>query len=139
MGTGQILLAISAITLYSITLNNINSAYVNSIKYAINQQQVFEAIEIGNSITEKLYSESSSYQELDNLYGKLNDASSATKREMFLTQTGDSIAVTYSIGTEKEMIEGQNGRLITIQVFKQKTKNEYHLVSEHVVAMLKGS
>ena len=139
MGTGQTILTLSAITLYSITLNNINKAYVSSVKYAVEQQQSVEAIEIGNSITEKLYSESSSYSSLENMYGELNDVNQSTTRENYITQTGDSVAVIYDLGDEKVMIEDHKGRMVTVFVYKKSSSDEFKSVSEHKIAMLKGS
>lgn len=138
MGTGQTLLTLSAITLYSITLNNIVASHVNSVKYTVSQQEFIDAVEIGNSITEHLFAASGSYSNLENVYGSLNDVSNANTRENFETQLGDSVAVTYQLGKEKEMIEGQIGRMLTVNVYQKDIKNGYMKVSEHLAVVLKG-
>tara|TARA_R110000868_G_scaffold408293_5_gene691016 strand:- start:49405 stop:49830 length:426 start_codon:yes stop_codon:yes gene_type:complete len=138
MGTGQTLLTISAIALYSITLNNIVASHVNSVKYALQQQETSEAVEIGNSITEQLFAASASYDDLEDQYGALNDVSKANARENFETQMGDSVAVTYQLGKEKEMVEGELGRKLIVNVYKKNDISGYKKVSEHVAVVLKG-
>ncbi len=138
MGTGQTLLTLSAIVIYSVTLNNIVTSHVNSVKYVVTQQGVMDAVEIGNSITERLFAISDSYDKLENQYGSLNDVSKVNKRENFETQLGQSIAITYQLGKEKEMIEGQFGRVITIHVFQADKNSEFIKISQHTAVVLKG-
>lgn len=138
MGTGQTLLTLSAIVIYSVTLNNIVTSHVNSVKYAVTQQGVLDAVEIGNSITERLFAASDSYENLENQYGSLNDVSKINTRENFETQLGQSIAITYQLGKEKEMIEGQLGRVLTVNVYQVGKNSGFKKISEHIAVVLKG-
>lgn len=99
MSTGQTLLTMGAIVLFSYTAININRTYISSVKDQVQVQSENEIINYGQSLAELMYSYSTatSFPALKTVYGnceEIENTCPVLKRE---TKLGFSLYATISL------------------------------------------
>ncbi|MEX0660455.1 MAG: hypothetical protein WEA58_11280 [Balneolaceae bacterium] len=118
MGTGQTLLVLAAIVLFMITSLNVNRSYLNAVEATVDQQEMVNSINFGQSVIERIYSQSRDEVALMNLFGDLTDVENPDSRLEHESETGETLAATVEFSEETEMKHGINGRVVSVDVYQ---------------------
>ncbi|MCC5926888.1 MAG: hypothetical protein JJU41_10050 [Bacteroidetes bacterium] len=125
MSMGQTLLALAAISLFMYTAVNVNRTHVAAVGETVAKQQVSNAINYAQSVSELIYAQGQFYANLDTRFGSLNDVNSPSGRLSYVTTLGDSLFATIELAPEEPLIHGAYGRVATIQVYSQESGGSF--------------
>lgn len=133
MATGQTIITIGAVILFSIIALNVQQIYVESVGSRVEYQSTGNALSIGWDLAEELQSYTFNYNQLDQDYGGLNDLSDPLGRLEVLSQMDELFYVTVELSNEKELIHNQFGRTATIRVYRS---SDLALQAQYVTAVV---
>lgn len=124
MSTGQTFLTLGAVSLLLYMSVNINRIYLSSVEQSLQIQRETEIISYGQSLSERMYAQSTNYEHLQSGYGHFNDVTSEEHRLQKITETGDTLFATIGLSKEKVLMLNEKGRIATITIF-DKSEGKY--------------
>ncbi|GAB5409991.1 MAG: hypothetical protein BalsKO_23560 [Balneolaceae bacterium] len=126
----QTFLSLGAIAVFMFLSMNIHRGYLNATQQTLNSQQEVDAINFGISVTDELYSQSFNYDSLVANYGSLNNVSLESTRKNYVTLSGDTLVATIELSGEQEIIEGAQGRIATVIIYRIKSGKPKQLAKQ---------
>ncbi|MDI6402857.1 hypothetical protein QLX67_12690 [Balneolaceae bacterium ANBcel3] len=128
MAYGQTILTIAAVILFSIHAMTAHRLYNMAVERSVETQELTEAIDFGRALNDRVQAYSLRYwtlmepPEQGGLYG-LNDPSDPNGRLEFHGGSGQVFYATVEIGNQEELMFKQEGRMVTVRVFKPNGNN----------------
>ncbi len=117
MSMGQTFLTVGALAIFGYLALNVNRMNLDALVFSIEQQRDLDAIHVGQSLTDRLYS--IPYPLIDLHYAALNDVTSASARMQHITTIGDTLYTTFQISNTSNVFNGLSGKVIRIHVFRR--------------------
>ncbi len=136
MATGQTLMTLASIILLGIISMSVRSMYVQSVNNTIDSQVTSDALNFGRDIAEEIHSFAFAYDQLDAVYGQMNDVTNNEARIEFTSPAGLTLYTTIELSAEQELKHNQLGRQVTIRVFEQERENDFRQIAEYLTAVL---
>ncbi len=128
-------MALAAIVLLSIVTMGIRQMYVQSVTTTVDSQNTSDALNFGRDLSEEIHTYAFRYNELDGVYGSVNDVTNANTRIEFTSQVGTTFYATIELFTEQELKQGQYGRMVTIRIFEEEREDEFRQIAEYVTSV----
>lgn len=113
---GQTFLTVGALVIFGYLALNVNRMNLDALIFSIEQQRDLDAIHIGQSLTDRLYS--IPYPLIDLQYAALNNVMSPSSRMQHITTIGDTLYSTFQITNASNVFQGSGGKVVRIQVFR---------------------
>lgn len=133
MATGQTIITIGAVILFALIAMNVQQMFVESAGNRVEYQSTSNALSIGWNLAEEIQSYAFNYDQLDQVYGGLNDLNDSLGRLEVRSQMDELFYITIELSDEKELIHDQFGRTATIRVHRS---SDLTLKSEYVTAVV---
>lgn len=116
MSMGQTFLTVGALVIFGYLALNVNRMNLDALIFSIEQQRDLDAIHIGQSLTDRLYS--IPYPLIDLQYASLNNVMSSSSRMQHITTIGDTLYSTFQITNASNVFQGAGGKVVRIRVFR---------------------
>jgi len=133
MATGQTIITIGAVILFALIAMNVQQMFVESAGNRVEYQSTSNALSIGWNLAEEIQSYAFNYDQLDQVYGGLNDLNDSLGRLEVRSQMDELFYITIDLSDEMELIHDQVGRTATIRVHRS---SDLTLKSEYVTAVV---